>query len=46
MERTFAIIKPDAFSAGNTGKIISRIVGSKEWASAEAIQLVEKLLAQ
>lgn len=25
MERTFAIIKPDAFSAGNAGKIISRI---------------------
>jgi nucleoside-diphosphate kinase len=25
MERTFAIIKPDAFSAGNTGKIIARI---------------------
>ncbi|MEE4166717.1 MAG: nucleoside-diphosphate kinase [Desulfocapsaceae bacterium] len=25
MERTFAIIKPDAFSAGNAGKIIGRI---------------------
>ena len=25
MERTFAIIKPDAFSADNAGKIISRI---------------------
>ncbi len=25
MERTFAIIKPDAFAAGNAGKIISRI---------------------
>ena len=25
MERTFAIIKPDAFSAGNAGKIIARI---------------------
>ena len=25
MERTFAIIKPDAFSAGNAGLIISRI---------------------
>jgi len=25
MERTFAIIKPDAFSAGNAGQIISRI---------------------
>jgi len=25
MERTFAIIKPDAFSAGNAGKILARI---------------------
>ncbi|MEE4241245.1 MAG: nucleoside-diphosphate kinase [Desulfopila sp.] len=25
MERTFAIIKPDAFAAGHAGKIISRI---------------------
>ena len=25
MERTFAIIKPDAFAAGNAGKIIARI---------------------
>ena len=25
MERTFAIVKPDEFSAGNAGKIISRI---------------------
>ncbi len=25
MERTFAIIKPDAFAAGNGGRIISRI---------------------
>jgi len=25
MERTFAIIKPDAFAAGNSGKILSRI---------------------
>jgi nucleoside-diphosphate kinase len=25
MERTFAIIKPDAFAAGNAGKIIDRI---------------------
>ncbi len=29
MERTFAIIKPDAFSAGNAGKIISRIYQEK-----------------
>jgi nucleoside-diphosphate kinase len=27
MERTFAIIKPNAFAAGNAGKIISRIYG-------------------
>jgi len=26
MERTFAIIKPDAVAAGNTGKIIDRIL--------------------
>lgn len=25
MERTFAIIKPDAFGAGNAGKIVARI---------------------
>ena len=25
MERTFAIIKPDAFAAGNAGMIIARI---------------------
>lgn len=25
MERTFAIIKPDAFTAGNAGKILTRI---------------------
>jgi nucleoside-diphosphate kinase len=25
MERTFAIIKPDAFAAGNAGRILSRI---------------------
>ncbi len=27
MERTFAIIKPDAFAAGNAGKILTRIYG-------------------
>ena len=27
MERTFAIIKPDAFAAGNAGKILERIYG-------------------
>ncbi len=26
MEQTFAIIKPDAFSAGHTGKIIDRLI--------------------
>lgn len=25
MEKTFAIIKPDAFAAGNAGKILDRI---------------------
>ena len=25
MERTFAIIKPNAFAAGNAGKILARI---------------------
>ena len=25
MEKTFAIIKPDAFAAGNAGKILARI---------------------
>jgi len=25
MERTFAIIKPDAFAAGHAGKILARI---------------------
>jgi nucleoside-diphosphate kinase len=28
MEKTFAIIKPDAVAAGNTGKIIDRIEGA------------------
>ena len=37
---------PTSFLIDRNGKIISRIVGSEEWASAEAIQLVEKLLAQ
>ncbi len=27
LQRTFAIIKPDAFEAGHTGKIIDRILG-------------------
>lgn len=27
MEKTFAIIKPDAFAAGNGGKILARIYG-------------------
>jgi peroxiredoxin len=37
---------PTSFLIDRNGKIISRIVGTEEWASAEAIQLVEKLLAQ
>lgn len=43
MERTFAIIKPDAFAAGHTGKIIDRIIDNdfrivglkKLWMSAD-----------
>ena len=37
---------PTSFLIDRNGKIISRIVGTEEWASPEAIQLVEKLLAQ
>ena len=37
---------PTSFLIDRNGKIISRIVGTEEWTSAEAIQLVEKLLAQ
>ncbi len=37
---------PTSFLIDRNGKIISRIVGTKEWVSPEAIQLVEKLLAQ
>jgi len=36
---------PTSFLIDRNGKIISRIVGSDDWASPEAIQLVEKLLA-
>jgi peroxiredoxin len=37
---------PTSFLIDRNGKIISRIVGTEEWTSPEAIQLVEKLLAQ
>jgi len=37
---------PTSFLIDRNGKIISRIVGTEEWASPEAIQLVEKLLSQ
>ena len=37
---------PTSFLIDRNGKIISRIVGTEEWASPEAIQLVEKLLTQ
>jgi len=35
---------PTSFLIDGNGKIISRIVGTKDWSSPEAIQLVEKLL--
>jgi len=37
---------PTSFLIDRNGKIISRIVGSDDWASEEAIQLVETLLDQ
>ena len=37
---------PTSFLIDRNGKIVSRIVGTEEWTSPEAIQLVEKLLAQ
>jgi len=37
---------PTSFFIDRNGKIISRIVGTEEWASPEAIQLVERLLSQ
>ena len=37
---------PTSFLIDRNGKIISRIVGSDDWLSQEAIQLVEKVLAQ
>ncbi len=37
---------PTSFLIDRDGKIISRIVGSDDWTSTEAIQLVEKLLSQ
>ncbi len=35
---------PTSFLIDRNGKIISRIVGTEEWTSPEAVQLVEKLL--
>jgi len=37
---------PTSFFIDRNGKIISRIVGTEEWTSPEAIQLVEELLSQ
>jgi peroxiredoxin len=37
---------PTSFLIDRDGKIISRIVGSDDWLSAEAVQLVEKLIAE
>ena len=37
---------PTSFLIDRNGKIISRIVGTEEWTSPEAIQLVEGLLSQ
>jgi len=37
---------PTSFLIDRNGKIISRIVGSDDWTSQEAIKLVEDLLAQ
>jgi len=37
---------PTSFLIDRNGKVISRIVGTEEWTSPEAIELVEKLLSQ
>ena len=37
---------PTSFLIDRNGKIISRIVGTEEWTSPEAIQLVEEILSQ
>jgi len=37
---------PTSFLIDRNGKIISRIVGTEEWTSPEAIQLVEDILSQ
>ena len=37
---------PTSFIIDRNGKIISRIVGTEEWASPEAVQLVEDILSQ
>ena len=36
---------PTSFLIDGNGRIISRFVGSKEWSSAEAVQLVETFLS-
>jgi hypothetical protein len=37
---------PTSFLIDGNGKIISRIVGTVEWNSPQAVQLVENLLAR
>ena len=37
---------PTSFLIDGNGKIISRIVGTEEWASAEAVRLIKELLSQ
>ncbi|MCK5394776.1 MAG: redoxin domain-containing protein [Gammaproteobacteria bacterium] len=37
---------PTSFLIDRNGKIISRIVGTKEWTSPEAVQLVEDILSR
>jgi len=37
---------PTSFLIDGSGKIISRIVGTMEWSSPQAVQLVEELLSQ
>lgn len=37
---------PTSFLIDRNGKIISRIVGTDDWTSAETVQLVEELLSQ
>ena len=37
---------PTSFLIDRNGKVISRIVGSVEWSTAEAMQFIEELLVQ